>query len=412
MKPWICSALLVAVGCLTASIRPGQAADQPPQFLEGLRDRGRYDEALEYLEQARDKPSVPEEFKQIIDFETAVTLIDLARIAPQTSIREERLVEAGKRLQHFLSEYPTHDLARSARMKLADVLVERSRIQLQRAESAATSPEDRARSRSESRKLLQQAQEALAAVEKMCVERHQEFPKLIPAGRPKLYEQRQQVRADLLQSRLSLATLDYEMAKTYDPGSPERNKFLSEAAEKYGLMYEKYSIYMAGLYAHMWQGRCYKELGEPEKALEIFEDLLVELDNSPPFATLKGKALILALETALSPAAKDDRRVITRARDWLGSDDLGHPRNAHGLATRYEVGVGLLEAARPLKWDDARRSQYLETAEAYLRHVASYPGDFQEKAEARLAELGVTLPKSGEEDATRQIRELPPIGRD
>jgi len=378
------SAVLVAVGCLIAAFRPADAADQSRRFLEELRERGLHDKALEYLEQARDKPSVPEEFKQIIDFEMAVTLIDGARTAPETSIRQQRLVQGGNRLQHFLSQYPAHDLARSAHMKLADVLVERSRIQLQRAESAATNPEDRARSRSESRKLLQQAQEALAVVEKMCLERHRQFPKLIDKRRfPKLFEERQQVRADLLQS-----------PKTYDPGNPERKRALTQAAEKYGLMYEKYSMYMAGLYAHMWQGRCYKELGEPEKALQIFEDLLSELDNSPPFATLKGKALILALETALSPGAKDYRRVIATARDWLESDDLGRSRSADGLAVRYEVGVGLVETARPLPWDDARRAQYLAMAEAYLRHVASCPGDFREKANARLAELDVP-PRDG-----------------
>jgi len=95
--------------------------------------------------------------------------------------------------------------------------------------------------------------------------------------------------------------------KTYGPGSKESAETLKAAAKKYHELYTKYEDYLAGLYARMWEGRCYKELGDTEKAFEAFEDLLAQPSEPQAFRLLKSKTLILLLETALLPEVKQER---------------------------------------------------------------------------------------------------------
>jgi len=65
-------------GCLMLGVRPPGAAEEARRFLDGLRERGLYDMALEYLEQMRTSPLCPDELKEAIDYEAGVTLVTSA----------------------------------------------------------------------------------------------------------------------------------------------------------------------------------------------------------------------------------------------------------------------------------------------------------------------------------------------
>jgi len=68
--------VLLAVACqhsLCGAVEPARA------FLEGLRARGYYDTALEYLDQMASSPLAPTEFKEALPYERGVTLIAAAR---------------------------------------------------------------------------------------------------------------------------------------------------------------------------------------------------------------------------------------------------------------------------------------------------------------------------------------------
>ena len=86
--------------------------------------------------------------------------------------------------------------------------------------------------------------------------------------------QRDEARRELLQARLYLAGVVYEIGKTYAAGSKQYKAQLTDAAGKYHDLYEKYSRYTAGLYARMQEGRAYKELGETDRAVEILKEML------------------------------------------------------------------------------------------------------------------------------------------
>ena len=133
------SALLAAIllGTLAAA---APAADPQEDSLDGLRAKGHYDEAIDYLLHQRANPGTPKSFAETIEYELAVTWIDsaagLAHIeapggAPGTPGpgRDKPLQLAQESLTKFLAEQPRQALAAAARAQLGNVLLDRGRLQ-------------------------------------------------------------------------------------------------------------------------------------------------------------------------------------------------------------------------------------------------------------------------------------------
>ena len=88
--------------------------------------------------------------------------------------------------------------------------------------------------------------------------------------------------------------VQYFLAQTYeDPKSPERKKILKDAAKAFDDIYQKHRLEIAGLYAHMWHGKCMEESGDLRTALDIYDEVLA---NAPD----PGEA---ALDPALEPCS-------------------------------------------------------------------------------------------------------------
>ncbi|MFH1920662.1 MAG: hypothetical protein ABIP48_12335, partial [Planctomycetota bacterium] len=58
---------------LVAVVRPGEAAEEAWRFLEGLRQRGYHDLAVEYLDRMRASPQCPDDLKEQLDYERGTT---------------------------------------------------------------------------------------------------------------------------------------------------------------------------------------------------------------------------------------------------------------------------------------------------------------------------------------------------
>ena len=66
---------------LSAGLAETRAGDDPrviPDFVQGLRDKGYYDVALQYLDRLRSDPSTPAEIKATLEYEEGKTLIEEA----------------------------------------------------------------------------------------------------------------------------------------------------------------------------------------------------------------------------------------------------------------------------------------------------------------------------------------------
>ena len=111
-----------------------RGADPQKEILDGLRAKGHYDEAIDYLQHARTNPGTSKTFAETIDYELAVTRIDAAAGltetgAPGTPGRDGPLHLAQQALTKFLADHPQHALAAEARGQLGNVLFDRGRLQ-------------------------------------------------------------------------------------------------------------------------------------------------------------------------------------------------------------------------------------------------------------------------------------------
>ena len=132
---WALLALLAAVFSATAS---RATASEPAQaFLDGLRERGYFDTAADYLDAALESPLVPGRFKQTALYEKGLILVLGASHERDPAIQETQLNEGQKALEQFVADNPSHLLATAARSQLGNVLVKRAGLRVEKAKRLA-----------------------------------------------------------------------------------------------------------------------------------------------------------------------------------------------------------------------------------------------------------------------------------
>ncbi|MFH1268020.1 MAG: hypothetical protein ABIK89_20070, partial [Planctomycetota bacterium] len=374
----------ILIICVGLAIQPARAVEQSREFLDGLRERGLFDTALEYLEQMQTSPLCPPEIKETIDYEAGVTLVTDSRTERVSGVKVQKLDTAQARFKKFLKEHPEHQLVPAATTQLANVLVERGRMAAEQAQRSTKTAAEKKQLNGEARQLYLDARKVFEQSEKNFHDKLEKFPKFIEPNKKLEIEERDQARKDLLQARLFLATVVYELALTYDSGSKEWKENLLKSAETYKQLYDKYGSRLAGLYARLWEGRCYKVLGDDKKAFEVFEELLMQPDEPPAFRTLKNKALILALETYMLPTVKNYAEAIKKAKKWEDTARGPDENSEDGLLIKYLSADAALSWVRALKPDDDRRKDALTFARKQFTFVSRFPGDYEQKAKAKL----------------------------
>ena len=151
----------IAWGCLFAA-RRADCSEPVRRFFDGLRQRGYFEEALEYLDQLRQGDCADASFREVIDYEAGLTLIDMAHAGQPDAASEKLLDQAEGRLARFLAEHPWHVLAAAAKTQLAGVLVERGRLKAEQARSS--DPAGRQQAIESVRALYRQARDRLAGL--------------------------------------------------------------------------------------------------------------------------------------------------------------------------------------------------------------------------------------------------------
>ncbi len=405
-------AVVVATLLIVDWGRRATAAEPAEAFLQGLQDRGLDDMAMAYLEQMRASRLCPPEFKKIIDYKAGVTLVIGARSIRSTSERAKRLDLARSRLEKFLADNPHHDLASSATTQLANVLVERGRMLADESERASKTAAEKKQLLAAARGFYGKAKDVFVKAEKHYGELLEKLPTgLIDRKDVELIETRSRIRTDLMQARLLRGTAIYETAMTHAADSKQRKDLLAEAAQKYNDLYEKYGTWLVGgLYARMWEGRCYKELGDHDKALQIYDGLLAKdegEEESGALRRLRNKVLILMLETSLQPKVKQYKAAIDNAGEWLQSIRGDEQSSPDGLAIKYLAGGAFLQYARGMEEDDAKRRKSIKQARELFQFVSRFPSDYQRPAKSKLADplLGSKKTTAGEPSTFAEARE-------
>ena len=364
----------------------GRAAESPREFLDALRENGYFDEAVTYLELKRSDPRASATFQEIIDYELGVTLIGGARATTDAAQRDRWLSDANERLTRFLADRPHHPLASSARTELAELLVDRGRIEVERAARLAGSSPERAQRTEAARELFRKADNVLLEMDKQTDEALKKFL-FIAARDVQRNEARDQLRREQLQARLARSWVLYEMAQTWEPGSQEQKAALVETAGKFGELYAKHREQLGGFYARLGQGRCYKDLGDARRAFAMFEELLAVPDDPEAFRTMKGKAAVQALETALMPDVKKVKEGFDIAEKWAETARPADAASEEGLAIRY-LGAEAARAYAETLGGGSEQAKLRQHAVQWARDsyatVAGVAGRYQAKAKIGL----------------------------
>ncbi len=393
---WRCVAVLAILLIVSTGTLP--AAEPWRPFIEGLRQRRLHDMALVYLKRMAADPDCPADLKEVIDYEAGITLLTGSRGAGLVALQEQALDDARGRFEKFLAAHPNHEMASLATSQLANVLVERGRIRAARAERSSTLPEQKEKLLAEARQFYAEARAAFAKAE----ERYIATLKDLRAenDRGKLLDERDQARHNLILAKMYQAGAIRKIAVTYPDGDRRRNENLNESAKRYHAIYDAYYVepaqkQLTGLYARLWEGCCYKELGQHQRALSIFDEVLTRPGDVPPIRQLKTKTLVAMLETLLGPEVKEYASATEMYHQWeknvRGSDES----SADGLAVKYYAAEAYLERARRLEKGNPKRSELRGKARRLLRSVARFSGDYQAKAKVKLLDPLLKSAKAG-----------------
>ncbi len=399
--------MIVSVASWFIFAAPVPGADPPVEkMLDGLRQNRYYDMAIPYLEQMRERPDCPADFKERIDYEIGATLLEAADATETASERETTLDQATAAIQKFLKEHPTHELAGPSSTQIGRVLLLRGAGRVQQAELPGVAADDKSAKLAEARTFFDQAQAALEGAENRCYEKAKTLQEEAKTDNSERAQGKlEEAYGELLQARLLLVNIADRRARTYAPDSKEYKEQLEAAAKRYAELFEKNEERIGGLQARNFEGKVYSDLGQNDKAIEIFREMLTLPDGSGTIRSMKRQSYLWLIETLLKPAAKKYDEAIQAAAKWKEDALPNELGSVEGLRIQLLGGQACLEAAKALDAKDEKRKGLLRSARDYLEFVQrAAPKSIRDEAGTLLmdnllgtAEATETQPKTFEE---------------
>lgn len=407
---WVLGGLILVLlgGHVSVGTISVEATEPARAFLEGLRERGYYDMAIEYLEQMKTSPLAPVEFRETLLYELGTTLIQSSRDQRDINLRQAQLEEAAQALQQFIGMMPDHPMVTSANSQLGSLKVERARIKVEQAKQP----------NAKTQALLNEAADiyvdAYQVFEQAQIDLRERLTRMtnIPEKDTRAIELRDVLRTDYLQAQLLAAAVKEETADTKKPGSEEYKQLVTEAAEQYGQVYEKYRTRLAGLYARMYQGRCSQKLGNHKDALSYFGELLGQPDNPEEFRTLKTRTLLLAKDSWQANGLNAE--AVKRLGEWIDGARPNETREPEWLEMRLGLARAQWALAQDLKANNPKDPQirrHESEARKNAQFVTRTAGNLQQEARQFLGQIGIEISEAADDDP-RTFDEARQMGRD
>lgn len=294
---WIVVAVLVLAGrggTVAAADETTTAAVSTRRLLTALEERRMPDVALWVLDRIEADAAAPADLKREVAFRRAEALVTLSRGEAAAAKRAALLDQAQAEIGRFLATGPEGDLAITAYLQNGNLLIERGRAKLEQSkrpgedaakltaealgyfDGAIKVIEGTKRKPDEEITAVSSAEDAvlkeLRQVDARLAEMGGDDGKEPPEGKPKrpprrspsdtkLQEQLEQrqddLRGQLLSTRLLAAGAFFEKSKALTPASAEWREALDAAATRYRELAEKYRSRGAGLFARYYEGRTY-----------------------------------------------------------------------------------------------------------------------------------------------------------
>ena len=430
---------------------PGNAEVATRRLLDALTEKRMHDVVLAVLDRVANDPGASAELRQSLPLRRADALTGLARREPPGARRSAMLEQAAQEIDRCLAAGPTGDEAIAAYTQKGNLLVERGRIKLLQAKRPG---EDGPKVMAEAIPLFDAA---IAALEAPPRDPAAEVPpptnaedavlaslrdvdarlaQLKNAGKAKegdeptggkkarrtpkkpatdvklmekLEDRQDELRGELLQTRLLVGNAYFEKSKALAPGSAEWKAVVRGSAERYRKLFEKYPKWGAGLYARYYEGRNYLVLAQsetvPEERRKLLDTALLTLssiralDGESGFVpTLRAKAINASLECWLELKLYDqfDDRLQRLSLLNVPADRL----DAEWLGMKYRSAQLLSEKAEVLPADQkGKKPGMLRDAKKLATDVARHNKDFARESRALLEKLGRTAPDDDDDPA-------------
>ena len=378
----------VVLACASAD-----AAEPYLEFVAGLRARGYFDTALDYLSEIETQQDVPADIKAMILFERGLTHLQQSRSDRSPEARSKRLDLAQAQFEQFVKAHPNHAKAGEANSQQANILLGRAQVNVWQARSPSNASR-KAELRNEARQLIGKARQILKTAHDQFRSKYESFAKFIPPEQKTLYNARARAELDYMKAQLDLAHCTYEEGQTYDSESEQRGEILTRASQQYEEVHNKYRGMVGGLFARLWQGKCFEEQGDLGKALGIYNELLLHSDSSPVMRKLQDQARHFRYICLNDDSKKDYKLVAQEANVWL-VQSKARSRTEVGLGIRWELARSLeqLGANRGLKPPD--RERFLKQSLEQARKVNKYPGAYKDLSTFMIRRLNVSLGREG-----------------
>lgn len=323
-------ASLFAMLALTTAA-PGVGAERHFEAAERLRELEDFDAALANLEELQKRADLPEDVRQAIPLEKAITLLQGMKTIKHADQHARQLDRAQALLEQFLKVSPEHARAEQASTELAQVFVGRCRaavLQSRSPQNAARKAEFQTMARQsigEARKRFQESHDKRLAATK-------EFPVYIDKTKdPAQHAAREKMLVSYIQAQLNLAICTYEEAQSYDKEAAKFRQLLTTAAIEFEQIHARYRSMVAGLFARMWQGKCFEEQDDITKAMGIYNELLEHAAESPALKTLQDRVYYFRL--ICLNRRKDYQVVMQAGSNWM--------KGASTEKKSSQVGVGI-----------------------------------------------------------------------
>jgi cellulose synthase operon protein C len=368
---------------------PAWGAEPYLEFVEGLRQRRYYDFALEYLDQIEARDDVPDEVRQVVPYERAQTLLSSANELTNLDAQRKQLDAAQASFEQFVRAHEDHRLAGRANTARGRILLEKARVDIWDGdkpsnEGSREQYREKARENIElARKIFEQARDQHKAA-------WEAFPTFIPEEERQRRRDRDDAEAMYMEALLDLAQCTYWMAQTYDRDHDQRKELLNTAADEFEAIHQQYRSQVGGLFARVWQGKCYEEQDEIRIALGIYGEILDHPGRGGTMRNLKDRALRFRLICLNHENRKDFELAVIEAEEWL--------REA-GARARTDVGMGiqweLARAREALGLDrtrsDSDRRNHLTQALNRARAINRYPGELKTPSSAMIQRVMLAL---------------------
>jgi outer membrane protein assembly factor BamD (BamD/ComL family) len=351
---------------------PTPARAKELRFLDGLRGRGYFDLAAEYLRALRDDPRTTPEQKVVLDYEEGRGLLDEATRLADLERRRALLEQARGKLDAFTKAHPDHPLAPEALVGLARLLLERGQTAALLAEeeppgTARNARLGEARARyAEARVAFEKAIAPLRAA-------YAAFPKSLEPDDPRR-ERRDLVRVALIDAEYQRAQVDFLDALALPADNPERTKLLDGAQVAFHDLTVRYDKELAAFFARLGEGRCLEEKGDLGPAMAIYNDLLGPTD--PVLRPLQREVAYLRI--VVHGKRNEPALAADRALEWMRA----YPEAAttkEGVGARFLLAKNLL-AQLPKAANDNERQAATRRATDLLAEVVRYASPFKPEA--------------------------------